>query len=239
MYMSNPNRDNQIENGTSGRLHRRRVRYLRQFFTGYYRHHGRAFAWRDPTTASFGLLLAEMLLRQTRAEQVAAVWPILIKQFPTPEDVVAADPERLFSLIAPLGLGRQRVTAIQSASAALIQRYDGKVPRSCDRLSRLPHVGIYSANAIACFSHGRRLPIVNSNVLRVLSRVFGQVFSPDNRRSPSAWALAKELVPRTGPVREHNYGLLDFAATVCKPRVPRCRDCELRGLCDWFETHHR
>jgi len=207
------------------------------FFRWFYRKHGRAFHWRERGVAAFGILVAEMLLHQTRAEQVAAIWPELMDRYPAPSDMAHADPGELYALLVPLGLGRQRVEALISASAALVTRHHGKVPKSLEALATIPHLGLYAANATACFAYGKRVPVVDANVLRVFSRLFGETYSPDNRRAPIAWERATSALPPRGPVREHNYGLLDFAALICKAGPPRCHECQLNSVCTWCKEH--
>jgi A/G-specific adenine glycosylase len=213
--------------------HRLLIGQVSSFFRKFYRENGRAFPWRERGVPAFGILIAEMLLRQTRAEQVAAAWLILMERYPSPADLAAADLADLYTLLAPLGLGRQRAEALTAASAALVTRHRGKVPRSIDVLAAIPHLGLYSAHAIACFAYGQRVPVVDTNVLRVLSRLFGEPYSPDNRRAQAAWDRAASLLPLKASIREHNYGLLDFAAMICKPGLPHCRVCRLNELCSW------
>ena len=217
----------------SAPVSRRQRGVFRTRITRHYHEHRRDLPWRVPETTPFGLLLAEMLLRQTRAEQVAPVWVALVRDYPAPADVRDAAPDALFTLLAPLGLGHQRVAALQAVASTLIERHGGQVPGSIPALLRLPHVGPYAAHAVACFGFGRRVPMVDANVLRVLSCVFGETYSPDNRRAPRAWAMAADLLPRRGPVTEYGYGLLDFSAAVCKPRRPDCHACALTSICAW------
>jgi len=213
--------------------HRLLMGQASSFFRKFYRESGRKFPWRERGIPAFGILTAEMLLRQTRAEQVAAVWPLLMERYPSPADLAAADLTDLYSLLATLGLGRQRAEALTAASATLVARHRGKVPKSVDALAAIPHLGLYSAHAIACFAYGKRVPVVDANVLRVLSRLFAETYSPDNRRAQAAWDRATSILPVKASIREHNYGLLDFAAMICKPGLPRCRVCRLNGLCPW------
>lgn len=212
------------------------VHQLKGFFARWYREHGRSFPWRDTGTSAYGVLIAEMLLRQTRASMVVPVWQAFLSRYPTPISCAEASQDALFKLVAPLGLGRQRVSALQSVSVALVSRHQGRVPRSLDALLALPHVGIYSAHAVLCFAYGRKTPVVDINVIRLFSRLTGRTFSPDNRRSQEVWDLATQILPAK-KTREHNYGLLDFAAQVCKPRNPLCIVCPLAAHCVYNLKH--
>ncbi len=207
---------------------------LQSFFRSWYRSNGREFPWRDKSVSPFGILLAEMLLRQTRADQVIPVWTRLINVCPEPGALASADPEFISRLVRPLGLWRQRTKALQLMSLALISRHGARVPRNADQLSALPHVGTYGANAVLCFAFKRRVPIVDSNVLRVFSRIGGSELGPDNRRSELAVGIAWQVLPRRGFI-EHNYGLLDFSAMICRSRSPLHDECPLRN---WCKTYH-
>lgn len=206
---------------------------MSRYFLRFYRTNGREFPWRTDGIPSLGVLLAEMLLRQTRAEQVSVIWPMLVDNYPDATLLAAADPDQLFELLKPLGLGRQRVVAIQSMASALIRDHNGEVPRDIGQITKLPHVGVYAAHAVACFAFRKRVPIVDTNVIRVFSRLTGRDFGRDNRRSEDVWKLAKLALPLRASVQQYNYGLLDFAATICKPRVPLCQECGLRRHCNW------
>lgn len=143
---------------------------------------------------------------------------------------MSSESTELYSLLSPLGFGNQRTEAIQMVSKALIVEHHGKVPRSVEKPLSLPHVGLYSAHAVACFAYGRRVPVVEVNVIRVFSRLTGQFLPPDNRRAKAAWDLAWQILPQRH-VRAHNYGLLDFSAQICVPRTPHISICPLSPFC--------
>ena len=198
------------------------------FFADWYKARGRSFPWREEETSPYGVLVAEVLLKQTRAEMVAAVWPGLLKRYACATDLTSADPEEIYRRISCLGFGRQRTTALRQLSAALIET--GGVPSQPVDLMELPHVGIYSAHAVACFAFDRRVPVVDLSIVRVLSRLSGIEPPSDIRRAPEVWEIAWSLLPAR-EIKEHNYGLLDFAASVCKARSPRCGDCPASSGC--------
>ncbi len=204
----------------------------RDFFVQWFRRHGRTFPWRQPGTSPYGVLVAEMLLRQTRASMVPPVWEQLIQRYPGPTELSTASLEDLYQIVRQLGLGRQRATALRSMAQAVTERFAGKIPENVKALESLPHVGPYVSRAVCCFAFGEQLAIVDSNVLRVLSRLTGCQLPRDIRRfrARCAWEMAARLLPE-GAAREHNLGLLDFAAAVCKPVSPRCAACPLAGHC--------
>jgi A/G-specific adenine glycosylase len=205
------------------------------FFARYAKSHQRAFPWRGPGITPFELLAAELLLVQTKAEDVAKVWPVLVARYPYPERLARAQTRSLTNLLQPLGLQNQRARALKGVSQAIMDRFGGELPRSIPELLSLPHVGLYVATAVACFSYGQRVPIVDANVLRVFGRITGTDPGRELRRSPQVWEAAWGLLPRKN-FALHNYGLLDFAAQVCKIKAPLCSSCPLNTACVYGRT---
>lgn len=198
------------------------------FFVDWYAANGRAFPWRDKGVTPFAILMAEVLLKQTRAEMVAPVWERLVGKYSGPEELAAANREELFGLVVNLGFGHQRTTAL--LEVALAVKRVGELPSTPKDLMGLPYIGLYSAHAVACFGFAQPVPIVDLNVVRVVSRIAGLEPPRDIRRAPTIWSYARALLPER-LYREHNYGLLDFAATVCKPRSPMCGQCPIAASC--------
>lgn len=214
--------------------------HLRRFFWRYYKQNGRHFPWRRKRTSAFRLLVAEILLKQTKANDVVPIWMGLSDRYPTPASLARARKAPLLRLLRPLGLQCQRSVALTSMAKAIVSEFSGRVPREIDDLLRLPYVGLYSACALASFCHGARVPIVDANILRVLGRLTGDDFGRDLRRNHHVWALAWAILPRERFVA-HNYGLLDFSALVCTARNPACTRCALRLRCGYGQskTHQR
>jgi A/G-specific adenine glycosylase len=211
---------------------------LQDFFSIWFRKYGRPLPWRKRDTAAFGILVAEVLLRQTRAEMVAEIWPSLVSAYPDSASLGGADPNKLESQIACLGLGRQRAGALIQLGRALVSQFKGFVPRNVDQLEQLPHIGLYSARAVACFAFGQRVPVVDVNVMRVLSRLKGLALASDIRRAKHIWRVATKILPPRR-VKHHNYGLLDFAAAICHSRNPLCNLCPLAKDCFYFRTDQK
>ena len=204
------------------------VRVPTGFFANWFKVRGRSFPWREEEVSPYGILLAEVLLKQTRAEMVASVWPALFRRYPNAARLESASPEVLLQHISRLGFGRQRSTALRQLSAAINNA--GGLPSKPSELMEFPHVGMYSAHAVACFAFGHRVPVVDLSVVRVLSRLAGMEPPSDIRRAPEVWEIARSLLPDK-EVKEHNYGLLDFAADTCRARSPRCDECPLAPSC--------
>jgi A/G-specific adenine glycosylase len=211
---------------------------LRNFFRRYARNNLRSLPWRKKGTKPFQLMVAEILLVQTKAEDVAKVWPTLIATFPTPERLAGAHTKKLRRLLRPLGLQEQRTRALRKMSKDLVKRFKGQVPRAIPELLSIPYVGLYVACALASFKFKQRAPIVDANVMRVLGRLKGLGAKKDLRRSPEIWRIAWEILPKRA-IAEHNYGLLDFAAQICKSRTPQCFSCSLNATCVYAQMEHR
>lgn len=178
-----------------------------------------------------------MLLRQTRAEGVAKLWEGFFEKYPDVETLAGAKKGRLRRFVAILGFGEQRAEALIQASKHIVECHGGKVPDGLEDLLAIPHIGHYAARAILCFAFGRPVEIVDVNILRLFARYFGITVKPDIRRSPAAWELAARLLPRGARrVQQHNYGMLDFTAQVCKAGTPRCGICPLASSCVWQLT---
>lgn len=198
------------------------------FFLQVYATVGRQFPWRTEQSSSFGILVAEILLKQTHADKVAKVWPSLMTQYSDAGQLAEASADELFGMIAVLGFGKQRTKALIDVAESITQT--GDLPSSAEDLIKLPYVGVYTAHAVACFAFGRRVPVVDLSIVRTLSRFIGIEAPTDIRRAKSIWNVAWSLLPKDR-FREHNYGVLDFAALFCKPRSPKCNECPLVKEC--------
>lgn len=196
----------------------------------WWERHGRGFPWRqwdDP----YHLLLTEILLRQTRAESVAAYLPGFLQRYPSPHALAAAGEDQLTAALKPLGFNRQRARQL-CALAVRIVAAGGHVPSDLQGLLALPGVGQYTAGMVAATTAGVQVPAVDTNVARVLCRVFGLIPShAEPRKSRNVWDLAAGLVAESGNAVHLTWAILDLAAAVCKPKLPRCAECPLQEEC--------
>jgi A/G-specific adenine glycosylase len=180
------------------------------------------------------VLVSEILLAKTRAEDASRVVRRVLETYPTPHALAAADKRTVERMLYPLGLHRLRAMRLISCAAELVANHDGVVPRSVVELRALPLVGRYAANAIASVAFGRRLPIVDVNV----ARVYGRVFSLPRPRgrldtAHALWTFAGKLLPRRR-AKQYNWALLDLGGTICTARKPACDRCPIASLCDAF-----
>lgn len=195
--------------------------------------HGRDFPWRH-TEDPYRVLVAEMMLRRTRADQVVPVYQRFVARFPDVASLAAASEAEAAALLRPLGLA-WRVPAFRQLARQILERWGGRLPLSRDALLTLPGVGDYVASAVLCFAGGVAVPIVDTNTVRVAGRFFGFPTHAESRRLRHVREAVARLVTPDAP-RESSLALLDFAALVCVAGRPRCEQCPVSLSCAWFRA---
>lgn len=191
----------------------------------------RIFSWRQ-TENPFHILVAEIMLQKTDVKKVSEVYDKFIEKYPTPEYLASADLAELRKELALLGI-HQRAERLKKTAEKIIRDYGGEVPSEKEELLTLSGVGEYIANAVLCFAFGKDVPIVDTNVIRLLERVFGIKSSKVRPRTDrKIWEFAAQLVPK-GKCREYNQALLDFAASVCKSKNPLSSVCPENKICSF------
>jgi A/G-specific adenine glycosylase len=209
------------------------MRFQRRLLT-WYRRHGRDLPWRR-TREPYRVLVSEMMLQQTQVDRVLPKYHQFLDRYPTMAALAAAPVDDVRRLWYPLGYNIRPVR-LHAIACEAMAHYGGRLPDSADSLRRLPGVGRYTAGAILAFAHGRDVAILDTNVRRVLGRVF---FGPRRLRrlrgEKAFWDLAEALVPR-GRGYDFNQALMDFGATWCTPRRPRCARCPMRAFCATYPT---
>jgi A/G-specific adenine glycosylase len=170
------------------------------------------------------------MLQQTQVKTVLGYYERWMLRFPSVSALAAAKDADV--LHAWQGLGYySRARRLLAGARAVADRHAGKLPRDVEALLALPGIGPYSAGAIASIAFGLPEPIVDGNVIRVLSRLFA--LKGDPAKAPlkqELWRLARELVPPTDP-STFNQSLMELGATICTPTSPRCPECPVAGQC--------
>ena len=212
---------------TSDQFGRERVEQIRATLREWATGHVRRLPWRRPLPI-WKALVAEVMLLRTRANQVVAAFVAFDARYLTPTEFGSASEQDLRALLAPLGL-RWRVPLLLRL-AKEIGRCGGQLPLDQKSLELLPGVGQYAAAATLSLHAGIPAVLIDANTVRVIARLLGKSFDGETRRKGWLRAAADELTPRDGN-REFNYALLDLAASVCRPRRPRCGECPLRRWC--------
>jgi DNA (cytosine-5)-methyltransferase 1 len=193
----------------------------------------RDFPWRK-TTNPYKIIIAEKLLQQTAATSaVTAAYSELLRDYPTIKELADAKTKDLERVIAPLGLV-YRAKELRNLAIYLMAKNSGEIPRSLQELRSLPGLGDYSARALLSFAFGMDVPIVDTNVARLLYRLFGisEPMPQNPARSKRLLTLSGRLVP-SGRAREFNLACLDLCSLVCKAREPKCSKCPLVDVCHY------
>ena len=181
---------------------------------------------RDP----YKIWLSEIILQQTRVDQGLAYYEAFVKRFPTVHDLANAKEGEVYKLWEGLGYYSRCRNLIHTAKV-VSEQYNGQFPETFDGLISLKGIGVYTASAIGSFAFGLPRAVVDGNVLRVLSRVFG-VTKPIDEKEGRAYfdKLAQELIDPKKPAA-YNQAIMDFGATICTPKKPLCASCPFEKKC--------
>ena len=168
------------------------------------------------------------MLQQTQVARVVERYRGFVRVFPSVRALAGGSESSVLALWQGLGYYR-RARHLHAAAVMIVSEFGGRVPRTVDRLRRLPGVGRYSAGAIASIVYGRAEAVVDGNVARVLARLDGRDGGAGG--GEWAWSRSAELVGVAETPGVFNEGLMELGARVCTPRSPRCGSCPLRRLC--------
>jgi len=168
------------------------------------------------------------MLQQTQVDRVIPKYHEFLRKYPTLWALARAPQAGVKKTWYPLGYNIRPVR-LQMVAREAVARYGGKLPADPETLQTFKGIGRYTAGAIASFAYDRPAPILDTNVKRVLGRVF---HGTDGRKvkERELWALAAALLPRAR-VYDFNQALMDFGATWCTPRKPLCLPCPMRAFC--------
>ncbi len=185
----------------------------------WYAVHARNLPWRR-TRDPYAILVAEVMLQQTQVERVIPKWYAWLARFPSLRDLAAAS--RADAIREWQGLGYNlRAVRLHAIARQCVDDFQGQLPASVEELLRLKGVGRYTAGAVACFAYEQPVAMVDTNIRRVLGRVF---------EVDSVEALADSVIA-PGNAYAWNQALMDIGATLCRPREPLCLLCPVRDLC--------
>ena len=208
-----------------------RQRFRRRLLA-WYRRNGRDLPWRR-TGDPYHILVSEIMLQQTQVDRVVPKYHEWLDKYPSLEALASAPEEAVVKTWYPLGynIRPRRLHAIARES---VERFGGELPSDSDTLRSFKGIGDYTAGAIASFAFRQRAAILDTNVARVLLRVFlGGGDARLHRTKKQLWAIARALVP-FAHVFDFNQALMDLGAMVCVARKPRCPDCPLKAMCAAF-----
>jgi A/G-specific adenine glycosylase len=208
-----------------------RQRFRRRLLT-WYRANGRDLPWRR-TSDPYHILVSEVMLQQTQVDRVLPKYHEWLDRYPSLTALATADEQDVTNTWRPLGynIRPRRLHAIARES---VERYGGELPSDAATLLSFKGIGAYTAGAIRSFAFGQRAAILDTNVARVLYRVFiGRGDPKSHAMRKQLWALSDALVPHKH-VFDFNQGLMDLGATVCVARKPKCPGCPMTRMCRSF-----
>lgn len=191
----------------------------------------RQFPWRE-TQDPFNVLVAEIILHRTRADQVVPLYRRFLEDYPNVNSIAASSSEELERKFHSAGL-HWRWKLLQSMAVDVITKFNGQIPHSFEELTSLPGVSHYIASAVRCFAFGYPDALLDTNTVRVAGRIFGLPVSDSSRRS-KLYREVLELFVDTCHPREFNFAIIDFAAAVCKPKTPVHHACPIREYCRFY-----
>src|SRR6478752_366502 len=178
----------------------------------WYARGARDLPWRH-TRDPYAVLVAEVMLQQTQVDRVVPKYHAWLARFPTLHDLAAAS--RADAIRAWKGLGyNRRAVRLHEIACQAVAEFGGELPRTVDGLRQLKGIGSYTAGAVACFAYEQPVAMVDTNIRRVLSRVFGLPAAEIERHAPA-------LVPPTAAYA-WNQALMDLGATICRAQQPLC-----------------
>lgn len=189
----------------------------------------RALPWRS-TSDPYAILVSEIMLQQTQVDRVLPKYEQFLSAFPTLADLAAAPTADVISAWVPLGYN-MRAVRLQSIARQVMAEYGGRIPDSIDELLKLKGIGRYTAGAIACFAYHRQVATVDTNIRRVLHRIFLGLEHPEPRANDAQMLTLAEQVLPEGEAYNWNQALMDLGATICTSNNPRCTDCPLQEPC--------
>jgi A/G-specific adenine glycosylase len=205
-----------------------RQRFRRQLLA-WYRQHGRTLPWRT-TDDPYHILVSEVMLQQTQVDRVLPKYHEWLARYPSLEALASAPDEEVVKSWYPLGYNI-RPRRLQTIARQAVAHHNGQLPDDEATLRSFKGIGAYTAGALLSFAFRQRAAILDTNVARVLFRVFirdGELKSHAMTRQ--LWEVSRAVLPRR-EVFDFNQALMDLGALVCTARKPRCLVCPMEAMC--------
>jgi A/G-specific adenine glycosylase len=195
----------------------------------WYRANGRDLPWRK-TSDPYHILVSEVMLQQTQVDRVLPKYHEWLSRFPTLESLARAPEDLVVRTWYPLGYNI-RPRRLQSIAREAVEKHDGRLPDDEETLRSFKGIGAYTAGAVLSFAFGRRAAILDTNVARVLFRVFvGEGDPGTHPMQKHLWDVSRAVLPHRH-VFDFNQALMDFGATRCNARKPNCDGCPFARMC--------
>ena len=174
------------------------------------------------------------MLHRTRAPQVESIYGSFLHKYPDLNSICNAGTEKIILELSGLGL-QWRAKLLHNMACIIIKNYHGHIPSNKKELMEFPGIGHYIASAVICFAFEKPEPILDTNTVRVIGRVFGLKVTDSSRRSKKFEKIMFEMV-NLGECKRFSLSLLDFAEAICKPCNPLCFQCPINSLCIFYNN---
>ncbi|AXB45636.1 A/G-specific adenine glycosylase [Amycolatopsis albispora] len=195
--------------------------------------HARDLPWRHAERTGWGVLVSEIMLQQTPVARVEPIWHEWMARWPRPSSLAAATQGEVLRAWGKLGYPR-RALRLHAAAGVIAAEHGDVVPSDVDTLLALPGIGAYTARAVATFAYGKRAPVVDTNVRRVVARAVhgaGDAGPPSTTRDMAD--VEALLPPEEDRAAKLSAALMELGALICTARTPRCADCPVYAGCAW------
>ncbi|WP_156686444.1 A/G-specific adenine glycosylase [Mycobacterium sp. Marseille-P9652] len=191
----------------------------------------RDLPWRRQGVSAWQILVSEFMLQQTPVSRVEPIWSEWVRRWPTPSATASASPADVLRAWGKLGYPR-RAKRLHECATVIARDHDDVVPDDVDTLLTLPGVGSYTARAIACFAYRQRVPVVDTNVRRVVARAVRGLADAGTPSAVRDHAEVLALLPSDEMAPKFSVALMELGAIVCTSRAPRCGLCPVLD-CAW------
>jgi A/G-specific adenine glycosylase len=201
----------------------------------WYQKSKRDLPWRKNLNP-YAIWISEIMLQQTQVKTVIPYFLRWLEKFPTVQDLAKSQIQAVLKQWEGLGYYR-RAHHIHACAQKIVREHAGEFPTSVENLMELPGIGRYTAGAIASIAFGKRVPILDGNVERILCRIFG--IGSDVSQSATKkqlWALAENVLPAKN-VGDFNQAMMELGATVCVPIAPNCDACPVSVHCEALQKN--
>jgi A/G-specific adenine glycosylase len=211
------------------RLETEQLMRVHSYLLQWYATEHRDLPWRS-THDPYAILVSEMMLQQTQVQRVLPKYEQFLTAFPTLSDLAATSTADVISAWVPLGYN-MRAVRLQSIARQVMNEFEGSIPDTIEELLKLKGIGRYTAGAIACFAFKKQVAMVDTNIHRVLHRVFlGLDLSEPRLTNDQRLTFAGQVLPQ-GKAYDWNQALMDLGATICTSFNPQCSRCPLQDVC--------
>ena len=210
-------------------------RWFRKRLLDWYRINGRDLPWRR-TSDPYHILVSEVMLQQTQVDRVLPKYAEWLAKYPSLDALAQAPVQDVAETWRPLGYNI-RPRRLHDIARESVARYGGQLPSDEETLRSFKGIGEYTAGAVLSFAFGQRKAILDTNVARVLYRVFvGRGDAKSHAMKRHLWDVSRAVLP-VRHVFDFNQALMDFGATLCSARKPKCVACPMRTRCVSYPVH--